>query len=179
MCLARWNVYFPLVIVSIGAKGRERNPPPCSRHLGQVVKGYVTLWSQSCHTPPPSPTLLASCEIADSLPNQTICPTRNCCHVLTEIAGQPGTDFSHRGGKEYTVHRIHTLYKHLAGSFWVLRQNLQQVAPIRKSPIPLPSTTGTSSILFIYLSVIGAQKRTLADNKVHQIGSIDTIFDPH
>ncbi len=36
---------------------------------------------------------------------------------------------------------IHTLYKHVACSFWVLRQNLQPVAPNqRKSPIPLPST---------------------------------------
>ncbi len=86
-------------------KGREPNPPPCSRHLGQVVKGCVTLWRQSCLTPPPSPALLASWEIGDRHPNQTICPTRDSCHVLTEIASEPGTDFSHRG-KEYTVHSI-------------------------------------------------------------------------
>jgi hypothetical protein len=55
------------------AKGRERNPPPCSRHLGQVVKGCVTPWRQSCLTPPPSPSLLANWEIADRHPNQTIC----------------------------------------------------------------------------------------------------------
>jgi hypothetical protein len=70
------------------------------------VKGCVTLWRQSCLTPPPSPSLLASWEIADRHPNQTICPTRDSCHVLTEIAGQPGTDFSPTGGKEYTVHSI-------------------------------------------------------------------------
>ena len=89
-------------------KGRERNPPPCSRHLGQVVSGCVTLWRQSCLSPPPSPSLLASWEIADRHPNQTICPTRDSCHVLTEIAGQPGTDFSHRGEgvhcTQYTIH---------------------------------------------------------------------------
>jgi hypothetical protein len=92
-------------------KGRERNPTPCSRHLGQIVYGCVTLWRQSCHTPPPSPSLLVSCEIADRHPNQTICPTRTCCEVLTEIAGRPGSDFSHRGEKNtpyivyaYTVH---------------------------------------------------------------------------
>jgi hypothetical protein len=88
----------------IWIEGRERNPPPCSRHLGQLVEGCVTQWRQSCHTPPPSPTLLASCEIADSHPNQTICPSRKCCEVLTEISGQPRSDFSHRG-KKSTVHR--------------------------------------------------------------------------
>jgi hypothetical protein len=83
--------------------------PPCSRHLGQVVSGCVTLWRQSCHTTPslPHPASYRSWEIADSHPNQTICPTRNCCDVLTELASQPGSDFSHRGEKStqftYTV----------------------------------------------------------------------------
>jgi hypothetical protein len=27
-------------------KGRERNPPPCSHYLGQVVYGCVRLWRQ-------------------------------------------------------------------------------------------------------------------------------------
>jgi hypothetical protein len=52
---------------------------------------------------PSLPPASYSCEIADSHPYQTICPTLNCCHVLTEIAGQPGSDFSHRE-KEYTIH---------------------------------------------------------------------------
>ncbi len=76
----------------------------------------VELWRQSCHTPPPSPTLLASCEIADRHPNQTICPTRNCCDILIEIAGQPGSDFSHWGEKStsYTVYAytVHTFSWH-------------------------------------------------------------------
>jgi hypothetical protein len=61
-------------------KGRERNPPPCSRHLGQVVYGCVTLWRQRvAQLPIPPPLLLlVSWEIADRLPNQTICPTRDC-----------------------------------------------------------------------------------------------------
>jgi hypothetical protein len=46
-------------------KGRERKSPPCSHHLGQVVQGCVVLGRQSCPTPPPSPILLARCEIAD------------------------------------------------------------------------------------------------------------------
>ncbi len=99
---------------------------------------------------PSHPTLLASCEIADNHPNQTICPTRDCWYVLTEIAGQPGTDFSHRGERStlYTVYN--TLYKHLAGSFWVLWQNLQQVALNQEKP----HTTPLHSLIYsIYISV--------------------------
>jgi hypothetical protein len=52
--------------------------------------------------------MLASCEIADRLPNQTICPTRDCWNVLTEIAGHAAWHrFQPQGGKEYTVHSIH------------------------------------------------------------------------
>ncbi len=41
-------------------------------------------------TPHPA---LASYEIADSHPNQTFCPRRDGSKALTEIAGQPGTNF--------------------------------------------------------------------------------------
>ncbi len=111
----------------------------------------VTLWRQRVAQLPIPPPLLASWEIADRLPNQTICPTRDRWNVLTEIAGQPGTDFSHRGERStlYTVYI--TLYKHLAGSFWVLRQNLQQVAPNQEKP----HTTPLHSLIYsIYISVV-------------------------
>jgi len=67
-------------------KGRECNPPLCSRHLPL--------------TPPPT-TLLASCEITGSQPNHIFCPRLHCCQLLTEIASQFRTNFS-RKGKEYT-----------------------------------------------------------------------------
>jgi hypothetical protein len=58
---------------------------------------------------PPPPALLASCEIAENLPNQIIGPRLYCCKLLTVIAGQSGTDFSSKGEKriQYTVH-VHT-----------------------------------------------------------------------
>jgi hypothetical protein len=47
----------------------------------------------------------------------------------------------------YTVYN--TLYKHLAGSFLVLRQNLQQVAPNQEKP----HTTPLHSLIYsIYIS---------------------------
>ncbi len=136
-------------------KGRERNPPTCSRHLGQVVLGSVMLQRQICPTPHPSPTLLASCEIADSHPNQTICPGRKCCQVLTEITGQSCTSFSHKGEKEYTVHSKRTQYTHIQlAPFDFCGRIFSQWPPIRKSPIPLPSTPSSS----LYRSVGGPRR---------------------
>ncbi len=118
-------------------KGRERNPSPC--------RGCVTLWRQICPTPLPYPTLLVSCEIADSQPNQTICPRRNCCQVLTGDYRPILHKFQPQGEKSalYT-HSKCTQYTFLAGSFWVL-----QWPPIRKSPITFPSTPSSS----LYISV--------------------------
>ncbi len=87
----------------IATNGRERNPLPAS--LPEPVD--VMIKRGFSPTPPLSPTLLASCEIADSRPNQIICPRRYCCQLLTVIAGQSGTHFRSRGGKEYPVHSTH------------------------------------------------------------------------
>ncbi len=91
-------------------------------------------------SPCPSPTLLACCEIADNHPNHTICPRHNCCQVLTEIDGQPGTNFSHRGEKStpHTVH-IHSTHIYLA-PFEFCGRIFGQRPSIRKSPIRLPNT---------------------------------------
>ncbi len=138
-----------------GCKGREHNPPPCSRHLGQVVKGCVTLWRQSCLTPPPSPSLLASWEIADRHPNQTILPNTRLLPCTDRNCRPAWHRFQPQGVRStlYTVYN--TLYKHLAGSFWVLRQNLQQVVPNQEKP----HTTPLHSLIYsIYISVGGCLK---------------------
>ncbi len=43
-----------------------------------------------CPTPPLPPSLLASCEIAESLPNQIICPGHHWFYLMCVMVGRPG-----------------------------------------------------------------------------------------
>ncbi len=56
----------------VPTKGKERNLPSLLSPRGPGNVSCVTLWRELCRTPLPSPTVLASCEIADSHPNHTI-----------------------------------------------------------------------------------------------------------
>jgi hypothetical protein len=90
-------------------QGEGTQPPSLLAPPGPGSVRLCNAWRQICPTPSPTPTMLASCEITDSHPNQTICPRCNCCQVLTEITVQSCTSFSHRGEKStpYMVN-VHT-----------------------------------------------------------------------
>jgi hypothetical protein len=103
-------------------KGRERYPPPCPSPWTRQCNDMES----DCPTPPLSPTVLASVKCKtfskSSLPQTLLLSTtdRNCRPIWHK--------FQPKGGKEYKVHSTHTQYTLLAGSFWVLWQNLPLVA---------------------------------------------------
>jgi hypothetical protein len=112
------------------------------------------IWRGFYPTPPLPPTLLPSCEIADSLPNQIIFPRLYCCQLLTVIAGQSDTDFSSRGEKStqytYTVHKFSWLLLSFAAETSASGPQSGK-APYRSLPLPhlVGRTQGVASLPII------------------------------
>jgi hypothetical protein len=69
-------------------QGEGKQPSPLATWARQCkLCNAIERVREICPTPPPSPNLLASCEIAYSLSNHTICHRR-------KLLANPGTNFS-------------------------------------------------------------------------------------
>ncbi len=97
---------------------------------------------------PSPPTLLASCEIAESLPNQIIGPGLYCCQLLTLIAGQSGTDCSKK--RKRSVHSTQYTYTIHTFSCLLLTFAAESLASGPQSGKALYRSTTPPSSLHIY-----------------------------
>jgi hypothetical protein len=126
------------IILTRVCEPRGGNPTHFPASL--LEPGSVMIWRverilSNSPSPPPPPTLLVSYEIADSLPNQIICPRLYCCQLLTAIGGQSGTDFSSRGEKSTQYTYVDWLLLSFAAESSVSGPQAGK-APYRSSPLP-------------------------------------------
>ncbi len=107
------------------------------------------IWRGFCPTPPLPPTLLASCEIEDSLPNQLLTVIATNLAQISAAGGIRVRYTVNSTGTQYTVHTFSWLLLSFAA------ESSASGPQTGRAPIPLPTTP--SSSLNISLPLIAPQ----------------------
>ncbi len=150
----------------------------CGSHFPYSVTKWETFATLPPLPPPPTlPTLLASCEIAESQPNEIFCHRLQRCQLLAEIVSQSGTKFSATGEKVCLLNnfKLHGSFLSENRTFCaklsektclILFAPFGQLPTFTFSPIPFPATSCCTQS--IYLQIVENYYAVVCRNKLYK-----------